>query len=470
MKQLICFVWFIALALLPVKAQKSNTFEPLDGLPFVYVSTSLNAQLPVVTDSLFNASAQGVCFVVNKSDLRPNEPFVTIFRNRVVPLLRGKGLVLRKVEVRGAASPDGPYANNCRLGRERTNSLLNFICQELGCPESLDVNRSFINEDYGYLVYLMEKASDRDAARVRKIWESCNGNEETCKRRLMALDNRKVWQRLSKQYFPQLRQARVMLWFSCPPREEEPLPADTLVPVTPVVPPVTVVDSIASPNVAVDTVATLPVDSLATEPRRKRLPLLAVRTNLVHDLFYMPNFGWAPGGNIQVEYFPLHGHFTYNAGFTFINHRHWNQFKFFQMRDLQLEVRRYFKKGHPYRGAYLSAYAHGFKYGIGFNENKGWEGEGFGAGLSGGYTVKLIRSGHLRLEAMLAVGAFYTKYDPYIFGNPLTGEYDGKYYYDYTGKRRNFKKRDHSRTWVGPTNFGIQLTYDLIYRKRGGRR
>ena len=460
MKQLVCLILLVSTILLPAKGDENNKFAPLEGLPFVYVSSSPDAALPVVTDSLFNASAQGVSFVVNRSDLRATEPFVSIFKNRVLPLLRGKGLVLRKIEVRGAASPDGPYANNCRLGRERTNRLLDFICSQLGCSaDSMQIDSRFICEDYGYLVYLMEKSADPDAARVRKIWTDCNGDEEACKRKLMALDNRTAWQRYAQQYFPKLRQSRVMMWFGYPVKKVEPVKADTVVPATPVVPPV-VVDSV--PPVTADTVA--------PQVCEKRLPLIAIRTNLLHDFFYMPNFGWAPGGNIQLEYFPLNGHYTYNIGFTFINHRHWREFKFCQVRDLQLELRRYFKRGLPYRGAYLGAYAHGFMYGVGFNEKKGWEGEGFGAGVSAGYTLKLVRSGHLRLEFMVAAGFLYTMYDPYIYGNPLTGQYDGKYYYDYTGKIRDFKKRDHNRTWVGPTNLGIQLTYDLIYRKKGGKR
>ncbi len=209
---------------------------------------------------------------------------------------------------------------------------------------------------------------------------------------------------------------------------------------------------------------------IAVDTIGERLPMIAVRTNLVHDFFYMPNFGFALSGNIQLEYFPRHGYLSYNAGFTYSNHRHWQDCKFFQIRDVQLEVRRYFKKGHPYRGGFLGVYAHGFCYGIGFNENKGWEGEGGGAGISGGYTFRLDRKGHLRLELTAALGFLLTKYDPYVYGNPISGDKDGKYYYDYNGSASKFKKRNWQYTWLGPTNFGIQVSYDLIYRKakKGG--
>ena len=142
------------------------------------------------------------------------------------------------------------------------------------------------------------------------------------------------------------------------------------------------------------------------------------------------------------------------------------------MRDVQFELRRYFRSARPVRGAYLGAYAEGCIYGIGFGPREGWEGEGLGAGLSGGYVLPLTRDGHFRLELMVAAGGFVTRYDPYVWGNPVTGDIDGKYYYDYSGSASKFRERNHLLTWFGPTNFGISLTYDILYykRKKGGVR
>ena len=98
------------------------------------------------------------------------------------------------------------------------------------------------------------------------------------------------------------------------------------------------------------------------------------------------------------------------------------------------------------------------------------EGEGGEAGLSGGYLWRLNKKGSLRLELTAALGFLLTKYDPYVYGNPITGEKDGKYYYDYHGNASRFKKRNRQFTWFGPTNLGVQITYDLVYRKKGGER
>ena len=194
--------------------------------------------------------------------------------------------------------------------------------------------------------------------------------------------------------------------------------------------------------------------------------LIAVRTNLLHDFLLVPQFGFAPGVNVQVEYYPLNGYYTMNAGFTFTNHRHWNSQKFMQIRDFQLELRRYFKGEGQFVGTYVDAYLEGMKYGIGFGKDKGWQGEGGGAGIGGGYSWNLNRRGNLRLEVSMNLGFFITRYDPYVWGGSSSGEGHGLYYYDYRGSVSDFKKRNHRFFWFGPTNAGIHLTYDIIYRKQ----
>ena len=218
-----------------------------------------------------------------------------------------------------------------------------------------------------------------------------------------------------------------------------------------------------NPNIPVlPTFSLQPVspDTTAIALDTPRRHMIALRTNLLHDFLYVPQFGFAPGANVQLEYYPLSGHYTMNAGFTFTNHRHWDSHKFMQIRDLQLELRRYFKGGGQFIGTFLGAYIEGMIYGIGFSQTKGWEGEGGGAGVELGHTWALNKRGNLRLEASLSFGAFVTRYDPYVYNN------DGKYYYDFSGNLSDFKKRNHRFVWFGPSNAGLHVTYDIIYRKQ----
>lgn len=434
----------------------SRYYHQLPDYPFVFVSDEGVITPPVISDSLFDAAARGIRFKVNSTELQSSDPFVSLYREKLLPWLQANNMQLRQVYVKGAASPEGPYQNNVRLSRERTQRLIAFINAGLGQPtEGQPVRAQSITEDYGLLVKMMQQAGDADYERVKALWLSCNGDEACCKQRLMALDNGRVWRRLVQDYFPALRQARVILWFA---RKQDrhlnpvALEADTA----------GLQPSVRTGLTAVEVPQQQPQQPL-TYTRRH---LIAARTNLLHDLLYVPQFGWAPGVNIQLEYYPLRGHYTLNAGYTHITHRHWDDYKFFQIRDLQLELRRYFKGGGAFIGPYLGLYAEGTKYGIGFSKVKGWEGEGGGGGLSVGYTCRLNRKGNLRLELSASLGYFYTRHDPYVYGNPFTGVEDGLYYYEYYGNSSSFKERNHVFTWLGPTNAGVHLTYDIIYRKK----
>ena len=455
-KRLLLIGLLFTAALLRTGAQAlgDGPYRQLREFPFVIVSDDAVTTPPVITDSLFDAAARGLRFKVNSTQLQPQDSFLALYRDVLVPWLKSQDLELRRLYVRGAASPEGPYANNVRLSRGRTRQLATLLCGELG--QSADgvypLDEKSITEDYGLLVKLMAGASDPDYSRVKAIWDHSGGDEPFCKRELMALDGGKVWTRLLKEYFPALRQARVIMWFA---RKPEAAPK-----VYAVKSEAPVFSLPAAPLPAL--VYRQPVPLPEEESRRH---LIAARTNLLHDLLYVPQFGFAPGGNLQLEYYPLDGHYTYNIGFTFIHHRRWSQHKFMQIRDLQFELRRYFKGGGKFIGPYLGAYVHGTVYGIGFSKSKGWEGEGLGGGLSGGYTFRLNRSGSLRMELSLSLGVFYSPHDPYVYGNPITGKEDGLYYYDYLGNTSEFKPRNHRFTWWGPTNVGVQITYDIIYRK-----
>ena len=209
-------------------------------------------------------------------------------------------------------------------------------------------------------------------------------------------------------------------------------------------------------------------------PRRE---LLSVKTNLLGYVGYMPNYGrYCPIPNVAIEYYPLHGHFTYGASFDCPWWQNYWDHKYFQIRNYQLETRYYFRtgdinvrhegKGAAFRGLYLQAYGHVGLYSICFDEERGWIGEGGGGGIGIGYVLPLSKKGHWRMEFQLQAGVFVTKYDPYQWENPVNPAYrDHLYYYDWKEKPSLFKERQYRFTWIGPTRIGVTLSYDLLYRK-----
>lgn len=426
--------------------------------PFIIITGDNITQLQEFTDEEFYATSQGVTFKVNRTEIPQGNTFLQLYRDSVLPMVNKSRLQLRKVFIRGAASPEGPYDNNKRLGRGRSQALLDELKRGLDYQYlEAEADISCITEDYAYLCLLMQMAGDKDYVTVKSIYDECGADEICCKRQLMA--RKTLWNRLLKEYFPHLRAARVILWFSEPdevhaPQQLAPLWVPESKPQAEVMP------------LPIKWDGGIPIE----QNKWTRRHLIAVRTNLIHDFFYMPSVGWSPSPNIQLEYYPLSGHLTYNLGMTWGTHRHWDRHEFFQMRDFQFELRRYFQGGGRFMGLYMGAFLEGNVYGIGLDKENGWEGEGGGVGLTIGYVMPLTKKKNLRLEFMAAFGFYMSLYDPYVYGNPVSGLENGKYYYDYLGSASTFRKRNHTLKWFGPTNLGIQLTYDIIYRKKQPKR
>lgn len=461
MKRLILMMTILAFACASQADTSPYSLQSLDS--FIILTDDTVSQTPTFTDEQFYELSTSVIFKVNSTQIRPDDAFFEVYKKTIIPIVNRQHLQLRKIFIRGAASPEGPYANNQRLARGRSQALLTELKRELVHQYvDAEVDVSSVTEDYGYLCVLMKKADDKDYKIVKDIYDGCGGDELCCKKRLMAYNKGALWRRLLTTYFPQLRAARLILWF-CEPDQEHAAKVEvaTEVPETNYVLVAPVKDEVVQ---ATDSMMVIVPPQEVLEYSRRHL--IAARTNLVHDLFYMPKFGWAFSPNIQFEYYPLKGHYTFNVGMTWGTNRKWDTQEFWQVRDFQMELRRYFKGEGRFIGPYLGAYVHGDKYGIGLDAKEGWEGEGGGAGLSLGFTTRLNKKGSLRLECMVAAGYFMTVFDPYVYGNPITGTIDGDYYYDYLGNASSFKRRNHRFTWLGPTNLGIQLTYDIIYRKK----
>ena len=195
--------------------------------------------------------------------------------------------------------------------------------------------------------------------------------------------------------------------------------------------------------------------------RQDRVPLLGVSTNLLYDATYIPDYGFTSIPSISLEYYPYNGRWTVGADVEWPMWKHWDRHDFMQINNITLWVRRYFKPDlHLYKGAYVFGYLNAVQYGIGWKD-KGWEGEGIGASLGLGYK-KYFGSSRFFFDTGLALGAFWSQYDPYVWGNEATGWY----YYDYSGKPEDFRERSKRLLWFGPTRLYFSIGYDLLMRKK----
>ncbi|MBR1548708.1 MAG: DUF3575 domain-containing protein [Prevotella sp.] len=479
------------------RALQDTTFS---AYPYVCFVDSLGVS--DIDDAAFLDRAGRVVFPVNKYRLNPREPLLRQLDSIVLPRINRDSLQLVRMVIRGAASPEGPYLNNKMLSERRAAALADFVNQRLQFPVedgrfSLDVEI----EDYRTLLLLMQRAGDPDYDLVRPICDRYlpKGDMAGLKRALRTKNRGWLWRRLLRNYFPDLRTARILLYFKkVRPRI--------------VIPGLTDVEQLPTEQQEVqmrEMVILVPEEPIVL-PRRE---VLSVKTNLLFDMAYVPGYDrWCPIPNVAVEYYPRSGHFTFGASFDFPWWQNYEKHKFFQIRNYQLETRYYLKdsrgngntgayrarkayyrrtrtsepeSGYSYyepydpddlgraseatggfRGFYLQAYAHVALFGLCFDEDRGWVGEGAGLGIGAGYVLPLSRNGHWRLELGVQAGFFRCKYDPYQYENPVDPTYrDGLYYYKWTGDPSLFRKRQYRWNWLGPMRVGVTLSYDLLYRR-----
>ena len=438
-----------------------------------------------MSDDEFYAAAAKVGFAVNQTEPSVGDQFLVELKNSVLPRINADSLELAYMVVRGAASPDGPYENNKLLGEKRASWLFDFIRQQLRFP----VNKSKFRldseaEDYRSLCLLMQRAGDEDYAYVRGLCDNYLPASDIAKLKttLQQAQNGQLWKRLNKTYFHDLRTARVILYFKKYEGEKLEINKIEQAPVVetpPAVVPMTEPMRVEIPVAEAETPPT--VETSVTEEWLARREVLAIKTNLLFYGIYMPGYNrWCPIPNIAVEYFPKKGHLTFGASFDMPWWQDYDAHKYFQLRNYQVEGRYYFNKANEananesnrahkpaYSGFYLQGYAHTGVFGICFDADRGWVGEGVGAGVGIGYVMPVSRDGHWRLELGLQAGFFTCKYDPYQYENPVDPSYkDNLYYYKWTFDASLFKKRQYRWNWVGPTRIGVTLSYDLLYKRQ----
>ena len=204
----------------------------------------------------------------------------------------------------------------------------------------------------------------------------------------------------------------------------------------------------------------------------RRQPVIGLSNNILYDFPVIPKYGLPALPNIGIEYYPAKGHWTFGADIDFSQWRHYTEHRYNQIHNLTLSTRRYFKSTgtisdaknevSSFYGLYLLGNVNVAQYGIGWNA-KGWEGEGLGVSLGIGYKWPLGR--YMYLDLGVAAGYFYSRYDPYVWGNDVTGWY----YYDYNGDPRDFVKRRMVLSWFGPTRAYISIGINLFDRNKSKR-
>ena len=389
-------------------------------------------------------------FPLGDATIRPN------YRNNAEALAQLRDLLENRgymagdiIRVVGKASLDGAERVNNALARRRAEAIRKYIATHW--PGFADVVSVTVEgeawEDFRVAVQADTQLSEADGRSIQDIIASTKSADakEAALRRLPA------WRNYSRSLFPDLRAAAIAPDFVSERfriRDSE----------------------LLLPELSWDLAAPafemrpdkLTVPALTQRSRRIIRPVIGLSTNLIYDITYIPGYGLTSAPSITLEYYPARSrHFTFGFDVEFPMWQHWDTHRFLQVNNLTLWARRYFREREDrFRGLYLLGSVNGARFGVGWDA-KGWEGEGVGASVGVGHKWLLGRS-RFFIDLGIALGAFYSQYDPYVFGNDPTR----RYYYDYVGDPKFFRERNHRWFWFGPTRAYISLGIDLFNRKR----
>ncbi len=386
------------------------------------------------------------------------EKFITTMSD----ILKSPKFALSAIHIESSCSPEGTMGFNIELGQARAEVLYQALTDNFNIPDSLihaePGGPNWTGLEQLILAHKEEIEHSEDALQVIYDYPMRHKFDERAHNlRLSIFDSiyhRTLWDQLHEQFFPQLRQTTVEVRFDGKIiNTTSYLKTDTIKTVLdpasyellPTVPPFK------------DAPEQMPVASV-----KSGQPILAVKTNLLYYAAFVPQYGFCPAPNIALEYLPRHGRWTVGASLDMPWYRNYSNHKFFQIRNWEIEARRYFGKSWQYAGWYAQAYVNTGVFGIGFSKTQGWEGESGGFGLGGGYVMPISRDQRLKLEFNLQIGFLRSQYDPYVYGHPTDGKEDGLYYYDWTYNPDLFKERQYRHNWFGPTRIGITLRYDLF--------
>lgn len=388
-----------------------------------------------------------ICFEVSESVINPHfmdnrkvlERLDSIFaeHNPQTPL---------SIRIEGFTSPEGRYADNLTLSRERAESFRRYVLSRYPSAAKCEIETFGAGENWGLLRELV--AADNNTPRQKEILNIMDHipaeidvvRKRSRKKSLMDL-GKPAWDYMLVRHFPRLRSA---VYISVVTASESHFPVEMEE---------EGIDSETEEELMSDR-DTAPFfieeDILKPELRSGGKPLFAVKSNLLFDV--------ASALNLEIEV-PLGKQWSLAAEYVFPWWL-WEKEQYcLQVQNVHLEGRYWF--GDRNKTSLLTGFFAGIYAGAGYYDvewgKKGYQGEMFiPAGLSAGFAHRAGRV--LRMEYSMGAGYLQSRYREYV---PRYGLDDEWHLIRQAGGRFS---------WFGPTRAKVSLVWLLHTRgsKKGG--
>lgn len=326
------------------------------------------------------------------------------------------------LSVIGSASPEGNPRHNLKLSSERAATLINFIFHNEVLPDSL-LSVTAIGGDFAGLRKMV--ANDTAMPGRSEALTVLDGPDDgNIIARLKGIGDGSTYRYISRNMFPDLRKATLVVDYS--------LPSPTEIEAEMQLMPTSIIDTTG--------MTLLPV---LTIPKWHKPRYMALKTNMLYDLAAIPNisFEYYVGRNWSVSAEWLGAWWSQND-----RHRYWRVY------GGDITVRRWF--GHaadekPLTGHHVGAFVGAVTFDF------EWDGDGYMGGLPHGtifdrcmmaggveYGYSMPVAKRLNIDFTIGVGYFGGKYIKY---SPKDGHY--------------FKDSEMKLNYFGPTKLEVSLVW-----------
>jgi len=363
-------------------------------------------------------------YKVNKWDYHPGTKADSVCRV-IEDVIHDPSVRLAYVWVGGSASPEGPIRWNKTLGERRANVLADYLLAHTSLQRR-QLRVENLEEDWASVVRTLQRIDFPHREEIIAIIKA-EPNRLRRKQKINAIDGGRTWQKLIREVFPPLRNARMAI--ICYPEIFEP---DSKA-----------VDSLPIPSLIPETQLALPTIVPRIYPTVPESRFFALKTNALFLAALCANLGF------EVELWPK---WSLDVPVWYSPYDIVRPTRKIRLLATQPEIRYWMKKAGE--GHFFGLHTHVVGFNIAINDNGRYQDPNhalWGMGLSYGFALHLDKAKHWGLE--FNIGAGFAEYD-----------------YDVYHNRRNGQKfRSGSAVYYGITRAGITLSYKW-YKQRKYRK
>lgn len=191
---------------------ESNTLDPITTLNIGRIG--LHPAIAYVTPQAEEIKHRTIVgsayldFPVNETtiypDYRRNQIELAKIRAMIDTVRNDKNISIKGIRLEGYASPEGGYANNARLAKERTAALLNYVRNYYDFPESL-LTMSFTPEDWIGFRKFIECSALPQKTEILNIIDLDEKDMDAKEKRIARFVGSETYRFLLRECYPALR-------------------------------------------------------------------------------------------------------------------------------------------------------------------------------------------------------------------------------------------------------------------------